>query len=268
MTLPSLFLSHGAPTLALDDTPARSFLRGLADRFERPRAILVASAHWETTRPLVSATARNDTIHDFYGFPAEAFAMRYDAPGSPEVAARTVDLLNAAGFAASPHPTRGLDHGAWVPLSLIYPDADIPVLQVSIQSRLGPEHHLRLGRALAPLRDEGVLVIGSGSLTHDLGSFRGTRANEPAQDWVDAFADWTNDALREGRIDDLLAYRRLAPFGARNHPTDEHLLPLYVALGAAGEGAEVERLHKSATYGILRMDVFEFGAEPALTVAA
>lgn len=237
----------------------RSFLRGLADRHERPRAILVVSAHWETTHPRVSATAHNETIHDFHGFPAAAFAMRYDAPGSPEIAARTIDLLNAAGVQASPHPTRGLDHGAWVPLSLIYPDADIPVFQVSIQSRLDPEYHLRLGRALALLRDEGVLIIGSGSLTHDLGSFRGTRANYPAVDWVDAFADWTNEALREGRIDDLIDYRRRAPFAERNHPTDEHLLPLYVAIGAAGEGARVERLHKSTTFGILRMDVFAFG---------
>ena len=258
MPLPSLFLSHGAPTLPLTETPARTFLSHLAQRIERPKAILIASAHWETPRPAVNPVAWNDTIHDFYGFPRPLYDMRYPAPGAPAVAARIAGLLVEAGLGCDLDFERGLDHGAWVPLSLIYPAADIPVLQVSVQPQLGPEHHLQLGRALAPLRDEGVLIIGSGSFTHDLSEFRGHGPNDPAPDWVNGFADWFQVALTERREDDLLNYRRLAPFAAKNHPTEEHLLPLYVALGAAGAAAQAERLHASATYSVLRMDVYAF----------
>jgi 4,5-DOPA dioxygenase extradiol len=265
MTLPAIFLSHGAPTLPLDDVAARAFLADLGRRidaaFGRPRVILVASAHWETASPEVSAPAVNDTIHDFHGFPPALYAMRYPAPGAPALAARTTDLLHAAGLPAAIDPDRGLDHGAWVPLLLMYPDADIPVAQVSVQTHLGPAHHLRLGHALAPLRDEGVLVVGSGAYTHNLMELRGLRqqgiTQEPA--WVTSFADWAHAALLEGRVDDLLAYRRLAPSGARNHPTEEHLLPLFVAMGAGG-AQEVRHLHASTTHAALRMDVYGFGA--------
>lgn len=257
--LPTVFISHGAPTLAIEDVPARRFLREAATLWPRPTAILVASAHWMSRAPLVSAMERNTTIHDFgHMFPRPLFEMRYDAPGAPQVAERVADLLAAAGLAARLDPRRGLDHGSWVPLSQIYPDADIPVLQLSIQPHLGPAHHLDLGRALAPLRKEGVLVIGSGSFTHNLEAFFGQGPNAAEPDWVAAFADWTDAALREGRVCDLLTYRRQAPFAVENHPTDEHLLPLYVALGAAGEGAKTERLHSSASYGVLRMDAYAF----------
>jgi 4,5-DOPA dioxygenase extradiol len=259
MILPSLFLSHGAPTLPLTNTPARAFLSGLGDALPRPRAILVVSAHWETSLPMVSATDRNDTIHDFHGFPRQLYELRYPAPGSPSVAARVSELLRASGLDCT-IDRRGLDHGAWVPLLLMYPQADIPVLQLSVQPHLGPRHHLELGRALAPLRQEGVLIIGSGSMTHDLSEFRGHGANDPAPDWVNAFADWFHSTLTAGQTEALLDYRRQAPFASKNHPSEEHLLPLYVALGAAGEDAHAERLHASATYSILRMDVYAFGA--------
>ena len=260
MTLPSLFLSHGAPTLPLTDTPARAFLSVLGDALPRPRAILVVSAHWETSLPMVSATDRNDTIHDFYGFPRQLYELRYPAPGSPSVAARVSELVRASGLDCGIDRRGGLDHGAWVPLLLMYPQADIPVLQLSVQPHLGPRHPLELGRALAPLRQEGVLIIGSGSLTHNLSEFRGHGANDPAPDWVNAFADWFHSALTAGQTEALLDYRQQAPFASKNHPSEEHLLPLYVALGAAGEGAHAERLHASATYSILRMDVYAFGA--------
>jgi len=269
MPLPSLFLSHGAPTLPLTDTPARTFLSHLAPQLERPKAILVVSAHWETQRPAVNAVAWNDTIHDFYGFPRPLYDMRYPAPGAPSIAARVAALLAEAGLGCDLDLSRGLDHGAWVPLSLIYPAADIPVLQVSVQPQLGPEHHLRLGRALAPLRNEGVLIVGSGSFTHDLSEFRGHGPNDPAPTWVNDFADWFQAALTAGREADLMNYRRLAPFATRNHPTEEHLLPLYVALGAAGTEAAAERLHSSATYSVLRMDVYAFrGRNEAVQAAA
>lgn len=259
MSMPSLFLSHGAPTLPVIDTPARAFLSQLGHRLERPSAVLVASAHWETARPAVNAVERNDTIHDFYGFPRPLYDMRYPAPGSLPLAARVADLLRGAGFTGDIDSARGLDHGAWVPLSLIYPAADIPVLQLSVQPHLGPAHHLRLGRTLAPLRNEGVLILGSGSFTHDLSEFRGHGPNDPAPQWVNDFADWFDAALAERRFADLLDYRRQAPFATKNHPSEEHILPLYVALGAAGQQPFAQRLHNSATYGVLRMDVYAFG---------
>ena len=262
MTMPSLFLSHGSPTLPLTDTPARSFLSQFSGTIARPKAILVISAHWETSVPTVNAVDRNDTIHDFRGFPQALYELRYPAPGSPAVAARAADLLRASGIDCRIDQSRGLDHGAWVPLLLMYPQADIPVLQLSLQPHLGTGHHLRMGRALAPLRQEGVLIIGSGSMTHDLSEFRGHGPNDPAPDWVNAFADWFDSALSAGRTDDLLDYRRQAPFAVKNHPSEEHLLPFYAALGAAGENARAMRLHASATYGVLRMDVYAFSADP------
>ena len=263
MTMPSLFLSHGAPTLPLTDTPARTFLTGLGQQLPRPKAIVVVSAHWETSRPAVNAVAVNDTIHDFYGFPRPLYEMRYPAPGSPALAESIGEKLRQSGFGCDIDRSRGLDHGAWVPLLLMYPQADIPVLQLSVQPHLGPEHHLRVGRALAPLRDEGVLIIGSGSFTHDLSEFRGHGPNDPAPDWVNSFADWFHAALTGSQTDDLLNYRRQAPFAVKNHPTEEHLLPLYVALGAGGDNARAERLHVSATYSVLRMDVYAFEARKA-----
>jgi 4,5-DOPA dioxygenase extradiol len=258
MNLPSLFLSHGAPTLPLTDTPARAFLKRLGSAFAHPKAILVISAHWETAQPTVNSVDRNETIHDFYGFPQSLYELRYAPPGSRQVAARLVELIRRAGFDCTVDVGRGLDHGAWVPLLLMYPKADIPALQLSIQPQLSPEHHLRVGRALEPLRHEGVLIIASGSFTHNLGEFRGHGPNDSSPAWVDAFAAWFDLSLRENRIDDLLNYRVLAPFATKNHPTDEHLLPLYVALGAAGENARAARLHASATYSVLRMDVYAF----------
>jgi 4,5-DOPA dioxygenase extradiol len=264
-SLPSLFLSHGAPTLPLTDTPARAFLRELGGVLPRPKAILVISAHWETTVPTVSAVERNDTIHDFGGFPRALYELQYPAAGSPAVAAKVSDLLHASGFECRTDHSRGLDHGAWVPLLLMYPQADIPVLQLSIQPHLGTQHHLLMGRALAPLRQEGVLIIGSGSMTHDLSEFRGHGPNDPAPDWVNSFANWIHASLTSSATDDLLDYRRRAPFAIKNHPTEEHLLPLYAALGAAGADAHTERLHASSTYSILRMDVYAFEAATDVT---
>jgi 4,5-DOPA dioxygenase extradiol len=256
--LPTLFLSHGAPTLPLMDSPATTFLRGLGATLGRPRAILVASAHWETERPEVNAVAVNDTIHDFYGFPRALYEMTYPAPGDAALAERVVGMLDEAGLPGTLDRRRGLDHGAWVPLLLAWPAHDIPVLQLSLQSHFGPQHHEQLGAAVAPLRSEGVLIIGSGSFTHDLSRFRGQAVDAPVQPDVTAFADWMDTAIREHRHDDLLAYRKRAPHAEQNHPTDEHLLPLYVAIGAAGPDARAEHLHKSAQFSMLRMDAYAF----------
>ena len=258
MTMPSLFLSHGAPTLPLTDTPASAFLKQIGTMLPRPKAIVVVSAHWETEAPMVSAVKWNETIHDFYGFPRPLYDLRYPAPGSPDLAARVVALLESAGMSCGIDERRGLDHGAWVPLLLMYPKADIPVLQLSIQPHLGPSHQLRIGQALAALREDDVLIIGSGSFTHDLSEFRGQGLNDPSPGWVTGFADWFDAALREGRGKDLLDYRSLAPFARKNHPTEEHILPLFTALGAAGDNGQAKRLHASATYSVLRMDVYAF----------
>ncbi len=258
-TPPALFVSHGSPMLALTPAPARDFLAGLAATLPRPQAILVASAHWESAAPEVTGAAHMETIHDFYGFPRPLYALRYPAPGDAGLAARIAGLLAAAGLEARVDHARGLDHGAWVPLLLAYPAADIPVLQISVQTPLGPAHHRALGRALAPLRAQGVLIIGSGSWTHDLSRFRGQGIDAPEAPDVTAFSAWMDQAIAEGRTEDLLAYRRLAPYAASEHPTEEHLLPLFVALGAGEGGAAARRLHASTTYGVLRMDAYAFG---------
>jgi len=256
--LPAIFLSHGSPMLAIEDAPARRFLQTLARQLpERPKAILVISAHWERMRPGLSAPAINETIHDFGGFPRELFAIQYPAPPAPELAQRAARILADAGYEVDIDRARGLDHGAWVPLSLAWPEADVPVTQLSVQTRLGPKHHHALGKLLAPLRAEGVLIVGSGSFTHDLSHFRasGGVIDAPEEGWVRIFADWMSQAIAEGRTDDLLNYRRLAPEAAHNHPSEEHLLPLFVALGAGGAP---KHIHSSVTYGFLRMDAFAF----------
>jgi len=254
--LPALFVSHGAPTLPLDNVPARDFLRDLGARYERPRAILCASAHWETTAPALSAPAANDTIHDFYGFPEALYRMRYPAPGSPALAGRAQALLDKAGIAAARDPARGLDHGAWVPLMLMYPEADIPTIQLSVQPDRSAADHIALGRALRPLREEGVLIVGSGGFVHNLRRLDRSGHDGPEPEWSSRFAGWIHDALIAGREDDLAHYTERAPDAAIAQPTPEHFLPLLVALGAGGGSAE--RLHKSVTFGSLRMDAYAF----------
>ncbi|WP_019140050.1 DODA-type extradiol aromatic ring-opening family dioxygenase [Noviherbaspirillum massiliense] len=257
--LPALFVSHGSPMLAITDSPARRFLLELGKTLPRPKAILVASAHWESLGgPAVSLAPQPETIHDFGGFPPALFAIQYPAKGAPEVAAQAADLLEQAGFATKRSMQRGLDHGAWVPLRLMYPDADIPVTQVSVLRGATPAVHAKMGEALAPLREDGVLIMGSGSLTHNLYEFRGQDIDAPVPAWVSDFGTWMMNMLRDNQREALLDYRRQAPHAERNHPTEEHLLPLYVAMGVAGNTSKVERLHSSFEYGILAMDVYAF----------
>lgn len=256
--LPALFVSHGPPTLAMDDSPARRFLAAYGAELGKPEAILVVSAHWETEMPGVSTSERPETIYDFFGFAQPLYEMTYPAPGAPELAQRTAALLDQAGMTTALDPARGLDHGAWIPLMLLYPEADIPTTQLSIQTQLGPPHHFRLGEALRPLRDDGVLILGSGNLTHNLAEFRGRSPHAPTPDWVNEFNEWAAEALAEGRTEDLLAYRERAPHGARNHPTEDHLLPLFAASGAGRPGGAARRLHASFLHGVLSMDAYAF----------
>jgi len=258
--MPAVFVSHGAPTLLLEGGATCEFLSHLGTELGRPSAALCVSAHWETASPAVSAATKPETIHDFGGFPPALYEMRYAAEGSPALAATVRDTLAAAGFACTVDPDRGLDHGAWVPLKLMYPAADVPVLQLSIQPRRDPAHHLAVGRALAVLRQAGVLVLASGSAVHNLRELRwGGTGPQP---WAQKFADWLDRCVSEGDIEALVDYRARTPEGARAHPTDEHLLPLYVALGAGGNGgASVggRRLHANFTHGNLAMHAYAWG---------
>ena len=257
--LPVLFVSHGAPTLPLESSAAHDFLAGLGAALDRPRAILAVSAHWETGQPAVSTAIQPETIYDFHGFPQALYRLRYPAPGAPQLAARVAGLLAAGEMPARLDAQRGLDHGAWTPLILMYPQADMPVTQLSIQPQAGAEYHLKLGEALRPLRDEGVLILASGSVTHNLREFRGSAgrdARPPA--WVTEFNEWLAAVLIEGRQADLCAYRSRAPHAARNHPTEEHLLPLFVAAGAGGTEFKAQRLHSSYAYGVIGMDAYRF----------
>ena len=268
--MPALFISHGSPDTVIADTQAAHWLRRLADELPRPRAIVVASAHFEVLGGVaVSADPEPETIHDFGGFAPELYAMQYPAPGEPQLARRIAADLQAAGFNSRAVDQRGFDHGVWVPLKLIYPDADIPVVSVSVDPGQGPEHHLRLGQALAGLRAEGVLVIGSGSFTHNLGeAFKALRTGQRDLDvpgWVSEFTAWMGEKLAANDVAALMDYRTAAPFAARNHPTDEHLLPLYVAMGAAGGDGRASLVHDSAEFGVLAMSMWRF--DPAMADA-
>jgi 4,5-DOPA dioxygenase extradiol len=257
-TLPSLYISHGSPMTALQPGLTGQRLAELAGALPRPKAIVLASAHWLSRQPQVGSAEAPETIHDFGGFPAPLYQMRYPAPGSPALAARVMQLLERAGMAPHEDPARGLDHGSWVPLHLLYPAADIPVVPVSIQPALGPAHQYALGQALAPLRDEGVLVVGSGSITHNLHDFGAGYSDQRQAPYVQPFIAWIEQKLAAGDLDALLDYRRQAPFAQHAHPTDEHLLPLFVALGAAGTKAHAQRIDAGVDLGFLAMDIYRF----------
>jgi 4,5-DOPA dioxygenase extradiol len=254
--LPTLFLSHGAPTLALDPGETGVAWRRLAAELPRPKAILCVSAHWMTDEPALSAPQKNETIHDFYGFPELLYRMHYDPPAAPELARRGEALLAEAGIGIAVDPERGLDHGAWVPLRIMYPDADIPTTQLSIQFDRDAAWHYRLGAALKPLREEGVLILASGGAVHNLRAL--ARAAGPASDWAQQFDEWLAQALAEGRTSELLDWTKRAPFALMAQPTPDHFLPLFVALGAAGEGAKAVRVHHGFTLGSLSMAAFRF----------
>ena len=252
--MPALFVSHGSPMHALQAGAVGAVWKGVAARLPRPQAILMCSAHWEADVPMFTGAQKPETIHDFYGFPPQLYRVQYPAPGEPQLASRARELLKSAGIAAGIDGARGLDHGAWSPLLYMYPDADIPVVQISVQTELGPRHHLELGRALAPLAGEGVLLFGSGLMTHNL---REPRQGPPA-DYVLEFQDWVDTRLARGETDLLVDYRAKAPHAVRAHPTDEHFLPLFFALGGARPGAKPERLYREVESSTLAMDAYLF----------
>jgi 4,5-DOPA dioxygenase extradiol len=256
---PTLFVPHGAPTFALSPGAAGAALQAMAASLPQPRAIIIVSAHWDTAVPTVGFAERPETIHDFWGFPEELYALRYPATGCREGASAVVAAIEAAGLPVQQDSARGLDHGAWLPLRLMFPNADVPVIPVSIQSHAGPEQAYRLGQALATLTSSGFLVIASGNITHNLRDYQlATRNGGRTPAYVREFTDWMADRLAFGDLPALLDYRRQAPGAVQAHPTDEHLLPLFVALGAGGEGTQVRRLHAGIDEYVIAMDAYVF----------
>jgi len=253
----SYFVSHGSPMLALDPGEAGRFWAKLGSSLPRPRAALCVSAHWYTEAPIVSASPQPPTIHDFYGFPPPLYQQFYKTPGAPELAERVRGLLAAENIPCAVDPERGLDHGAWVPLRSLYPDG-IPVVQLSVQPRLNALWHCLLGRALAPLRDEGVLILASGGAVHNLGEMAREGGEPPA--WARAFDRWLAEVLAAGREEEFLDWTHKAPSPRRAHPSPEHFLPIFVAYGAAGRGARGALLYEDFTLGSLSMAAYRFAA--------
>lgn len=271
MDLPSIFISHGSPMIALEPGATGAFLTTLGPaidaRFGRPRAIVAISAHTLARSHAVLGAARHETIHDFGGFPDALYQLRYDAPGDPALASRVASMLQDAGLDARAYDQGGLDHGIWTALRYLYPDADVPVVPVAMRPDAPPAEQFALGEALAPLRADGVLVMGTGSITHNLRLVMATRqfhdtpmklAEVPASA---AFRAWMAERSTALDWDALFDYRAQAPGAVQMHPTDEHLLPWYVAAGAGGRTAPPRRLFEEVTFGSLGMDLYAFGPQ-------
>lgn len=275
-SMPTLFLSHGSPMTAIEPGDAGRFWQCLGPAidatFGRPKAILAVSAHSLTREPVLLAAARHEAVYDFGGFPDALYRLRYDAAGAPALADDVLARLTAAGLRAHRVDEGGLDHGIWTPLRWIYPDADIPVLPLAFVPSDAPARQFALGEALAPLAAEGVLVVGSGSITHNLrllGRFVAHRdVEQPEIAESAAFRRWFAERAAARDWPALFDYRAQAPGAALMHPTDEHLLPFYVAAGAGGRDAVPQRLHDSVTFGALGMDAYAFGAGATPLAAA
>ena len=250
---PSLFVSHGAPTFALEESALVDKLAALGKRLNNIKAVLVVSPHWQTNKLEVMATALPETIHDFYGFPSELYALQYPVQGSPDLASEATALLKMSGLDCEINVSRGLDHGAWVPLMHLFPNANVPAFQVSLPLTATPQSAYALGQALAPLKAKGVLILGTGGITHNLGHFM---RHDVDLSYVAQFGDWVRKAIMENRVEDLLNYRRLAPNALQAHPTDEHFLPLFVALGSHAPDEMLEVINGGVSYDILCMDSY------------
>ena len=263
---PLFFISHGAPTFALEPGKLGPQLKALGAQLQGVRAVLVVSPHWQTRGLAVSSTAEPETIYDFGGFPSALYDLQYPAAGAPDIAAQTAQLLTDAGYATSLDTRRGLDHGAWVPLFHLLPDAQIPVFQVSMPYDLNTEQAVQLGRTLAPLRAQGVLIVASGSMTHNLGEFR---RGVPAGDhYVEEFSNWVRTAVLANAVQPVIRYRSEAPHAERAHPTEDHFLPLLIALGAQAEGETAQLMDGGIEHGMLSMDSFVWGLAPTSASAA
>lgn len=258
MKLTTLFISHGAPTLALEPGQLGQNLTQLGKSLPTPKALLVLSPHWMTPGLSVCTNPIPQTIHDFEGFPKALYSLEYKAPGCPELAEQALEILNAHGLEAKPDSKMGLDHGTWVPLMHLYPEANIPVFQVSMPSRLDQNSAWDLGRILSPLSEEGVLIIGSGSLTHNLYEVRFN--DDHADIYAQEFATWVEDAITRGDGEAIRDTILKAPHGRRAHPTAEHLWPLMFAAGAAQTNHKIHgtKIPGGILHGVLSMDSYRF----------
>ena len=254
-TQPTLFLSHGSPLTALGGDTLSPTWSALAPRLRKPAAVVAVSAHWTTRQPTLGGSAHPATIHDFGGFPDELYRLRYPAPGAPQLAQRIARRLEDCGLQSAIDAQRGIDHGAWVPLRVLFPDADVPVLQLSVQPGLDARHHVALGAALAPLAAEDVLLVASGHLTHNLREYL---LGRPRARQTEEFRDWVHARLLSGDDDALLDWANRAPYASFAHPSVEHFLPLFVALGAAGPQRTTEWLGGGWEAGVLAADNYLF----------
>ena len=259
MRFPVLFLSHESPLLMDTPSSAHDFLKGLGGALPRPRAVLLISAHWQEKVFTVSSHPNPDTIHDFSGFPSHYHKVQYLAKGSPDLAQKVCSLLTEQGIEIKEDPGRGLDHSGWVPLSLLYPEADIPVVSLSLKVSKRPEDHYQMGYALRSLRDKGILIIGSGTATHNLKGFfseEPPKLTDPADDRALKFNEWLKERIHDDH--DILQYRQKAPFASHCHPSADHFLPLIVAMGA-GVGESPRVIHSSFHYRHFAMTSFQWG---------
>ncbi len=255
--LPTIFVSHGAPTLLLEDIPARDFLKELGKKYRGVKAVLCISAHWMTTNPTVNVVERNETIHDFYGFPPELYKLNYPASGEIEIAENTAEIINDHGITCEIDLARGLDHGAWVPMMLMFPDVDIPVFQLSIQQHMDPKKHHALGMVIESLRHDGVLILGSGGAVHPLG-YAPLRSGAETDQWALDFDSWLTKAVANGDDNAIKNFDKVSPYPERAHPYPDHFMPLLTSMGAAGKGSKGELIHHSWYWGDLGMAAYEF----------
>ncbi|WP_085908983.1 DODA-type extradiol aromatic ring-opening family dioxygenase [Kiloniella majae] len=255
---PSLFLPHGAPDLPLSTHPATTFLKDLSGQLERPDAILIISAHWETRGLHITTSETLETIYDFAGFSSELYHLKYPAKSSPVLINLLREHLKSTGYDLIENKRRGLDHGAWIPLLLTFPEAEIPIVQLSLDRRLSTSDLYQLGLDLSILRNDNILIIGSGAITHNLRAL--APEHTPPPNWAIEFSDWVENTLQNSQWASLCNYMTETTKGQVAHPTPEHFLPLLIAAGAGGENAVARRLHKSFSYGSISMGAWMFNA--------
>uniref|UniRef100_A0A803L516 stizolobate synthase n=2 Tax=Chenopodium quinoa TaxID=63459 RepID=A0A803L516_CHEQI len=260
----TFYISHGPPTLLLYGARyLKQFLKSWREIIfdQNPKSILIISGHWKTNEPTVNSVDLCDTIYDFGGFsaPLDMYKFKYPTPGAPDLAERVQELLTTSGIKnVNIDKKRGLDHGAWVPLKLMYPEANIPICQLSIQMTKNATYHYNMGRALAPLKEEGVLIIGPGSATHNLRDFEWDAKDQEVAPWAGKFDKWLEEALLSGSHEDVNNYLEKEPNARKAHPIPDHFYPLHVALGAAGETTKAELIHRSWSLGTLSFASYKF----------
>jgi len=257
---PSLFLSHGSPMMALEQSETTQFFNQLGKELPQPKAIVIFSAHYDRLGPVTITSGHTlTTIHDFYGFPQSLYDVNYSANGAPELAQKAAGLLNESGIPAQLDPTQGLDHGAWTPMLFMYPNKNIPIIQVSINSAMDAVFHFEIGRSLRPLREQGILFVGSGGISHNLREIFAPRQDLQRVEKVNQFTQWVSEELAAGNVDNLLDYLNKGPHARFNHPTPDHYLPLPCILGTSYEDEIGKVLHRAMDLEILALDAYGFG---------